>query len=142
MVEQVAIRRASADDINGVLWLWHQAECRTSPTDDVDGLRSLLRRDDSWLLLADAHGALIGSVIATWDGWRGNLYRLAVAPRVRRMHVALELVHEGERRLREAGARRITALVDGDDEVANRFWRSAGYELDSSMRRFARMLDA
>ena len=142
MVEQVAIRRATPDDLNGVLFLWHQSGCRPSPTDDLDALRALLRRSDAWLILADAQGALAGTLIAAWDGWRGNLYRLAVAPRLRRMHVAQELVHEGERRLREAGARRITALVDGDDDVATSFWRSAGYELDGSMRRFARMLDA
>ena len=43
--------------------------------------------------------ALSGTVIASWDGWRGAMYRLAVLPSLRRRGIAAALVDEGERRL-------------------------------------------
>ena len=32
------------------------------------------------MFLAVIDGAVIGSVIATWDGWRGGIFRLVVDP--------------------------------------------------------------
>jgi ribosomal protein S18 acetylase RimI-like enzyme len=55
---------------------------------------------------------MIGSIIGTFDGWRGNIYRLAVHPDFRRHGVARALVAEVEKKLAEQGAKRITALVE------------------------------
>jgi hypothetical protein len=32
------------------------------------------------LLVATIDNQIVGSVIGGWDGWRGNIYRLAVTP--------------------------------------------------------------
>ena len=63
------------------------------------GLGQPARRDPG----PGAGGRLVGTMVAGWDGWRGNLYRLAVLP--------LRLVAEAERRLAEKGAIRPSALV-------------------------------
>jgi ribosomal protein S18 acetylase RimI-like enzyme len=83
---------------------------------------------------------VVGTLIATWDGWRGNMYRLVVDPRVRRQGVARALVVAGERRLARAGCRRVTALVTGSHEHAVGFWAAAGYDLDPAMTRRVKML--
>jgi ribosomal protein S18 acetylase RimI-like enzyme len=90
------------------------------------------------LLLAERDGALVGVLIAAWDGWRGNLYRLAVDPAHRRHGVARALVVAGEARLRSLGARRVTALVAREDAVARRLWLDLGYEDDTEIGRFVR----
>ena len=91
-------------------------------------MRQLLEGDEQALLVAESGGAVIGSLIATWDGWRGNFYRLAVLPEHRRRGVARALLEEGERRLLARGALRLCAIVDGADAGALELWRSAGYE--------------
>lgn len=83
---------------------------------------------------------MVGTLIATWDGWRGNMYRLAVEPAHRRQGIALALVRSGEMRLRDRGARRTTALVAGDDPVACALWASAGYHAELGTARFVRNL--
>jgi ribosomal protein S18 acetylase RimI-like enzyme len=88
------------------------------------------------LLVAERGGEIVGSLIAGWDGWRGNLYRLAVLPAHRRTGVARRLVQEGVKRLRENGAMRINAQVIRADLQATGFWSAAGFTHDPRMARF------
>jgi GNAT superfamily N-acetyltransferase len=107
----VRLRTGTYHDIANVLKLWREAETAPSTTDDPDGLNLLLAAAPSSLVIAEYQAQIVGTLIATFDGWRGNLYRLAVQPAHRRRGVARSLVIEGEHRLRSAGARRITALI-------------------------------
>jgi N-acetylmuramoyl-L-alanine amidase len=81
----------------------------------------------------------VGTVIATWDGWRAGLYRLAVLPPQRRRGIAGALIAEGERRLRQKGAARISVLAIASSE-APEIWRAAGYDPDGRVRRFVKNL--
>jgi ribosomal protein S18 acetylase RimI-like enzyme len=132
------IRGGLSSDIAEVLALWHAAEARPSVTDDAESLDRLLTRDPDAMFVAEADGAIVGTLIACFDGWRGNMYRLAVAPAHRRAGIALRLIAHGEDRLRALGCRRITALVVGDDDPATSCWAAAGYEWQAEIRRYVR----
>jgi ribosomal protein S18 acetylase RimI-like enzyme len=134
----VEVRPARESELTEVLELWAQVPGRASVAEDLGVLRRLRRRDLEALLVAERDGRLVGSLVAVWDGWRGNMYRLAVHPDDRRKGVAAELVRRGEERLRALGARRITALVERDDPAAMEFWRAAGYEHDADAARLVR----
>ncbi len=137
---ELSIRSARDDDIPDVLRLWRDAETAPSATDDPDGLAVLLAADPGALLVAQSEGLIVGALIATFDGWRGDMYRLAVLPTHRRRGTARSLVLEGERRLRSLGAGRITALVAHELEGAEAFWTTVGYGPDSRTARFVKML--
>ena len=64
------------------------------------------------LLVATNDDRIIGSVIGGWDGWRGNIYRLAVTPEYRRRGIARRLVAEISSALFARGAERLSALVE------------------------------
>ena len=112
-----------------------------SVSDDEAAVGALLERDPDALLVADVGGRIVGTVIAGWDGWRGNLYRLAVEAAHRRRGVASGLVGAAERRLRAAGCRRIAAIVAVSEDHAVGFWRAAGYTVGEGNRRFVKTLD-
>src|ERR1700737_4033549 len=82
---EVLIRPAREEEIGAVLALWQEAEAPPSPTDSPGSLQNLVRRDPEALLVAEARGEVFGRLTAGWDGWRGNLYRLSVRPRPRRI---------------------------------------------------------
>jgi ribosomal protein S18 acetylase RimI-like enzyme len=125
---RVEIRSAEHRHVPALLELWRSAGMPPGATDSEQGLQRLLESDSQALLVAESGGVMIGSLIAAWDGWRGNLYRLAVHPEHRRRGVARALLAEGERRLQTLGALRLSAIVDGHDAGALELWRSAGYE--------------
>jgi ribosomal protein S18 acetylase RimI-like enzyme len=123
-----------------VIELWRESRERTGTTDDPESLGVLLEQDPDALLVAELEGRIVGSLIAVWDGWRGNMYRLTVHPAHRRQGIAGGLVGAGEERLRALGARRISALVWEEDRTAVGAWRSAGYEYDEGTGRFVKTL--
>jgi ribosomal protein S18 acetylase RimI-like enzyme len=135
------VRSATEHDIESVLQLWRAAGGTPSVTDTHAGLLSLFAADPEALLLAEAEGTVVGSLIATWDGWRGSFYRLAVHPDHRRQGLATALLHEGERRLGARGAVRLTAVVTDDDPVATGFWSAAGYKRQRRQARFVRHVE-
>ena len=141
MAGAVSIRRGRPEDIGQVLELWARAGASPTVTDTPEVLAQLLRSSQSILLLADVDGRLAGTVIGGWDGWRGNIYRLAVAPEYRRRGVASALMREVDAALLAMGARRITALVERDHRWAVGFWNAlerAGYRYDPTMTRYVK----
>jgi ribosomal protein S18 acetylase RimI-like enzyme len=133
------LRSAGDEDVPAVLELWSLARSEHAVTPDrAEDVERLVREMPGSLLVAEDGGRLVGALIAAWDGWRGNMYRLAVHPDHRRHGIALSLVEEGERRLRSKGARRVTALVAREDDVAGALWVAAGYAYDEVIGRFVR----
>ncbi|HLJ97157.1 MAG TPA: GNAT family N-acetyltransferase [Gemmataceae bacterium] len=139
-MSNISIRDCRLEDINAVLDLWRQAEAIPSVSDTPDDLRRAIAASPAHVLLAEAQQRIIGSIIGTFDGWRGNLYRLAVHPDYRRRGIARALVAEVEKRLARQGVKRITALVAKNDAVATSFWHAAGYPTDDRIARHVRTL--
>jgi ribosomal protein S18 acetylase RimI-like enzyme len=137
--DPVTVRAAGRADVGAVLELWAVGRSgRASLPDSAAAVERLLADRPGALLVAELDARIVGALIASSDGWRGNMYRLTVAPAVRRRGIALALVRAGERRLRDGGTPRITALVAHDDAVACGLWSAAGYELDRDIGRFVR----
>jgi adenosylhomocysteine nucleosidase len=87
------------------------------------------------LLLAILDDQIVGSLLATFDGWRGNLYRLVVAPECRRQGIGRRLVREVEKIFENWGVRRTTVLIDVDRPWAAQFWSAVGYPRDEHIIR-------
>lgn len=120
--------------------LWAVADAQPTVTDNVKALRALLATDPNAVLVAEAEGNVVGSLLAAWNGWRGSFYRLAVHPDHRRRGLASRLVREGKRRLRDRGALRLDAIVAEGEYPAMSFWKSIGYELQIDRSGFVRNL--
>lgn len=135
------IRAAGLDDVAAVLAVWAEARSAAAQTpDEPDMVELLLERDPGALLVAELDGEIVGALIAGWDGWRGNVYRLAVLPQHRRKGIGRALVEAGHERLVALGAHRITALVGGEEGAAHGLWRALGYKRDEFVHRFVRNL--
>jgi ribosomal protein S18 acetylase RimI-like enzyme len=150
------IRAATVDDVEGVLELWRADDITPTGTDTPAYLKALIEGWPGALIIAVAtkeqgrrkreqgltppRQRVVGSVIASFDGWRGNIYRLAVDPGYRRRGIARALVEVGERQLEKQGAKTITALVEGDHPLAVGFWEASAYLHHVRMRRYFRRL--
>jgi len=139
----IIIRPCREEECVIVLDFWKEAETVPSMTDNTEALKNLLKNTNAVLLVAEYQNKLVGTVIAGWDGWRGNIYRLAVLPDYRRQNIGRLLVKEAENFLSTMGAQRIGGLVASQRPLSVSFWDAladAGYNRDSTFVRYTRNL--
>jgi ribosomal protein S18 acetylase RimI-like enzyme len=135
MADEIHLRECREDEGQAVLDLWRQAgDVVASPTDSLEQVKVAINHSAALFLVAESKGNIVDTIIGTFDGWRGEVYRLAV----RRRGVARMLVDGAEKWMGEQGCHRITALVEKDHPWATGFWNSAGYQLHESMSRYLR----
>jgi ribosomal protein S18 acetylase RimI-like enzyme len=133
-----SLRTAQLSDVDSVLRLWLASAAEPTHTDDVDSLRALVTHDPSALIIAEEVGSIVGSVIAAWDGWRGSIYRLVVAPAHRRRGLGRQLLGRAEARLAAVGAVRLQAIVVETERQAIDFWGDSEWERQGHRVRFVR----
>ena len=137
-VSAYTIREARPEDFDPIISFWGQIDRHTGLLDRREYLETFHAFSPDLLLVAEADGRLVGTIIGGWDGWRANIARLSTHPDVRRKGVAMALVREIERRLQAKGARRIYALVDKRSPPATPFWEAAGYVVNEKILQYSR----
>lgn len=123
----MVFRRATVDDAEQLLSLWHASGASMKPSDNVESVRTVLRHPAAVLLVADSGAEIIGTLLGTFDGWRGHMYRLVVHRDHRRQGIGLRLVREMEQVFLAWGVQRVIALVEAESPWAMQFWTSAAY---------------
>ncbi len=85
--------------------------------DGVDGARAVDTR-------------IVGAVMAGYDGVRGWIYHLAVAPEFRRRGYGAQLVRAAEAGLRTLGCAKVNLQVRASNREVVAFYQSVGYEVE------------
>jgi ribosomal protein S18 acetylase RimI-like enzyme len=123
-----AIENAGAGDAGAVISLW-EACGLTRPWNDpaADFARAIGGQTSAVLLLRDGE-EIAASVMVGFDGHRGWVYYLAVAPERRRAGLGRAMMEAAEAWLRERGAPKIQLMVRADNSHAIGFYKSLGLE--------------
>jgi ribosomal protein S18 acetylase RimI-like enzyme len=134
------IRKATTTDTDDILRLWTAAGASVTATDTHVHVSLVIGHAAATVLVAVRDGRIVGTVIGTFDGWRGHLYRLVVHPEVRRQGLARAMVREVEAVFRAQNVTRVLAFVERDRPAAIAFWEAAGYSRDDNVHRYVRLL--
>jgi ribosomal protein S18 acetylase RimI-like enzyme len=120
---------AYPEDYAPVYRLWANAGegIHLRRSDEAEEIEKKIQRDPDLFLVAEAEGEIIGAVLGGYDGRRGMMYHLAVAPSYRNRGIGEALMDELERRLRAKGCIRYYLLVTKDNETAIRFYERRGW---------------
>lgn len=121
-----------ATDYDSILALWYAAApgVKVGRSDTRPELAKKLARDpDLFLVAEDSAGHLIGSVIGGYDGRRGLVYHLAVAPAQRGLGLGQTLMLELEARLRAKGCVRYYLLVTPNNLAVIEFYQRLGWDI-------------
>jgi ribosomal protein S18 acetylase RimI-like enzyme len=122
------MREAQAADAGDVIALWESCGL-TRPWNDpaADFTRAVESPASAVLVLRDGD-ALTASVMIGFDGHRGWVYYLAVAPERRRAGLGRVMMDAAEAWLRARGAPKIQLMVRDDNEAALGFYEALGLE--------------
>ncbi|MEO7032801.1 MAG: GNAT family acetyltransferase [Polyangiaceae bacterium] len=100
---------------------------RNAPAAMID---NKLKVQPELLLVGTLGEALVGAVIAGYDGVRGWLYHLAVAPEQRRRGLATQLVRAAEVALLKLGCTKVNLQVRATNVVVLGFYEALGYAVE------------
>lgn len=119
-----------ARDFGAALELWTAAgpDIGVGRSDTLEELAKKVAHDPDLCLVAEADGRLAGTVLGGFDGRRGMIYHLAVAPDRRRQGLGRTLLAEVEHRLAAKGCRRTYLLVRRGNAEALGFYASLGWD--------------
>jgi ribosomal protein S18 acetylase RimI-like enzyme len=82
------------------------------------------------LLVGHEEGRLVATAMGGWDGHRGWLYQVAVAPDARGRGHGRAIVEAVEARLRAHGCVKLNLQVVASNPGAVGFWRKLGYRVE------------
>lgn len=86
--------------------------------------------NDGLFFVAVADGAVMGTVMAGYDGHRGWLYSVAVGAQYRGQGLGSALVRHAERALTERGCMKINLQIAEGNEAVAAFYVQLGYEVE------------
>jgi ribosomal protein S18 acetylase RimI-like enzyme len=127
---QTEIRPFQPSDEGAVVQLWKACNLVVPWNDPLRDIRRKLRVQSELFLVGFVAGELAATVMAGYEGHRGWLNYLAVAPRFRRQGLGRKIVAEAEARLRQMGCPKINIQIrTGNTEVIE-FYSRIGFKAD------------
>jgi len=109
----VVIRNASGDDIPAMLSLWRQF---WKPQEYEANLKAKIERDPDLVLVAEADGRIIGTVIGGTDLWWSWIYRVAADQKSQRRGAGIVLLKEIGARFKARGIDSAGLIVSPENE--------------------------
>ena len=130
-VMPIIIRPYREQDREAVIALWR--DCRlVVPSNDpqADILLKIRFQPDLFLVGSSEDGQLLATVMAGYEGHRGWINYLAVAPDHRRQGIGRQMMATAEARLRALGCPKINLQVRRANTAVIDFYRRIGFSED------------
>ena len=124
------IRPFHPQDENAVIDLWRQCDLVRPQNDPRKDIARKLRADPDLFLVACDGPTVLGSVMAGYEGHRGWINYLAVAPPYRRRGIGRALMDAAEQALRARGCPKINLQVRSTNDAVIGFYRALGFTVD------------
>ena len=125
----VTIRRLVSTDYDALLRVWAVAGLPYKPfgRDSREAIATEMERAETGFIGAFLDNRLVGVVLATWDGRKGWINRLAVDPDFRSHGIGERLIREAEAFLESLGASIIACLIEEHNLPSMSLFQKTGY---------------
>jgi len=131
----MTIRPVKPSDTDAIVALWREVfpEYNDPDRPQRDPRANIARKlafGDGLFWLIETDARIVATAMAGYDGHRGWIYSIGVAPAERRHGHGRALLAHAEAQLRALGCPKINIQVMAVNEQALHFWRAAGYQPD------------
>jgi ribosomal protein S18 acetylase RimI-like enzyme len=127
------IRPFRTDDGPTVVALWQQCGLTRPWNDPHKDIARKLKVQSQLFLVGEVDGTVVATVMAGYEGHRGWVNYLAVAPQFRGRGFGRALMNRVEQLLFEMGCPKVSLLVRSSNTDAAEFYRHLGYAQDESI---------
>ncbi len=125
------IRLYQESDADAVSALWHEVFPHNPAHNAPEFVLSQkLAVQPELFFVAEIDSAIIGTIMAGYDGHRGWLYTVAVRPQYRRLGIGSQLVRQAESAVTAMGCRKINLQVRADNAEVVMFYEKLGYVVE------------
>ena len=132
---EFAIRRICNGDEEAVADLWRLCGLVrpwNDPLNDIGSAR-INASSEIFVAVTGDTGIVAGSVMAGYDGHRGWVYYVAVAPEHRGQRLGKRLMRHAETWLWKLGAHKIMLMIRENNVEVRQFYEGLGYEIEKRM---------
>ncbi len=129
-VDDIRIRPFESSDESAVVALWQDCgllRAWNNPHKDIERKQKV---QANLFLVALLHEELVATVMAGYEGHRGWINYLAVAPDLQRQGLGRRMMSEAEKRLHEQGCPKINLQVRTSNRDVIAFYERLGYKVD------------
>lgn len=125
------IRPYSEGDEAAVVALWTSVFGDEAPHNQPEvAIRDKLAVQRELFFVARLDGRVVGTIMAGYDGHRGWIYRVAVAPEVRRRGIGSALMRHAEQALKDRGCPKVNLQVHSANAGVAAFYEALGYAVE------------
>jgi ribosomal protein S18 acetylase RimI-like enzyme len=126
----IQIRPFRADDEPVVIDLWRHCELVRPSNDPAKDIARKNAVQPELFIVAMINSLIVGTAMAGYEGHRGWINYLAVAPQYRRRGIARQMIEHIEESLRARGCPKINLQVRSSNRAATEFYRRIGFSVD------------
>jgi ribosomal protein S18 acetylase RimI-like enzyme len=124
------IRSYRPADEDAIVELWLACKLVGSQNNPHKDIARKLRVNPEWFLVGEVDGKIVATCMVGYEGHRGWINYLAVAPEYQKRGVARQIMEEAERLLRQAGCPKINLQVRAANAQVIEFYKSIGFKID------------
>ena len=127
------LRPYAAADESAVVELWRRCELTRPWNNPHKDIQRKLTTQPELFLVGELESRIIATVMAGYDGHRGWVNYLAVAPEHRGKGYGRQLMQHVEERLTAIGCPKLNMQVRASNKAALEFYRKLGYSVDEAV---------
>ena len=129
-VAGLTIRDFMPPDTASVIALWKACGLTRPWNDPQKDISRKITDNNGCFWVAEVSGVVVASIMIGYDGHRGSINYLAIAPEHQRSGLGAELMRRAEAHLIERGCPKVRFCVQKNNEAVLAFYRQLGYEID------------